>query len=310
MKKISVVIPCFNEKDNIALFTKSVLNEFEHNLQDYDYEIIFMDNYSTDGTREILESMCSENEKLKAIFNFRNFGWNNSSFYGICQSTGDCTILISADFQEPPELIPTFVHEWEQGHKVVAAIKNHSEENPLMYFLRSIYYKIVKKFSSVEQIEHFNGFGLYDKSFVELLKDLQDSEPFLRGLVAEMGAHRKDLYYTQKARKHGKSHFNFYSLYDLAMRSFTSYTKVGLRVATFSGFAISAATMAVALVYLIFKLVWWDAFQVGMAPVVIGMFFLGAVQLFFLGLLGEYILSINTRVMHRPLVIEEKRINF
>lgn len=310
MKKISIVVPCFNEVGNVSAMSDAIVGIFASDLKAYEYEIIFIDNGSTDGTREILESLCNGNQRIKAIFNARNFGWSNSSYYGLCQSSGDCAIMLCADFQEPPDMIPKFVEEWEKGYKIVAAIKNQSEENPIVYFLRSCYYKIIKKFSSVEQIEHFTGFGLYDKSFVDMLRQLNDPVPFLRGIVAEMGGKRKDIFYTQKKRCSGESHFNFFSMYDLAMLSFTSYTKIGLRAATFAGFVFSALTMCLALVYLISKLLWWDAFQVGVAPTVIGMFFLGSVQLFFLGLLGEYILSINIRVMHRPLVIEEKRINF
>lgn len=310
MKKISVVIPCFNEIDNIVLMGTTIVKLFEGILSTYDYELIFIDNGSTDGTRDILIELCKDNRRIKAIFNARNYGWSNSSYYGLCQSSGDCTVMLCADFQEPPDLIPDFVKEWENGYLVVTAIKKHSEENAILFFCRSCYYKAIKKMSSVEQIEHFTGFGLYDKSFIEMLRKINDPIPFLRGIVAELGGKRKEIFYTQKKRRAGKSHFNFFGMYDLAMLSFTSYTKAGLRLATFTGFAFSAVTMLIALSYFLAKILWWDAFQVGMAPVVIGMFFLGSIQLFFLGLLGEYILSINTRVMHRPLVVEEKRLNF
>lgn len=310
MKKISIVVPCFNEIENISAMSASLLHLLHTALSVYDYEIIFIDNGSTDGTRSVLEEICFNNTKIKAIFNARNFGWSNSSYYGLCQSSGDCAVMLCADFQEPPEMIPRFVAEWEKGYLLVAAIKNHSEENSLMYFLRSCYYKLLKQFSSVEQIEHFTGFGLYDKSFIDTLRHLDDPIPFLRGMVAEFGGKRKDIFYTQHKRRAGNTHFNFFSMYDLAMLSFTAYTKVGLRIATLTGFLFSVFTMLAAVFYLIAKLLYWDMFQAGMAPVVIGMFFLGSVQLFFLGLLGEYVLSINTRVMHRPLVVEEKRINF
>ncbi len=310
MKKISIVIPCFNEVENVPIMSAVLLRMFDTVLSSYDYEIIFIDNGSTDGTRQVLEALCINNKKIKAIFNVRNFGWSNSSVYGLCQTTGVCTVMICADFQEPPELIPRFVEAWEQGAKIVVAIKNHSEENPVLYAIRSLYYKTLKNFSAFEQIEHFTGFGLYDKSFIDMLRDLNDPVPFLRGIVAELGGKRKEIFYTQQKRHRGRSHFDFFSMYDLAMLSFTSYTKMGLRMATLAGFVFSAIMMCLAVAYFVFKLFWWNSFQVGMAPVVIGMFFLGSVQLFFLGLLGEYVLSINTRVMHRPLVVEEKRINF
>ena len=214
------------------------------------------------------------------------------------------------DFQDPVSLIHRFVAEWEKGYKIVSAIKTQSVENKVMRFLRTCYYKTIKKMSSVEQIEHFTGTGLYDKSFVDVLKSLDDTTPFLRGIVAELGALRKDIPYTQAKRRAGKTHNNWYTLYDAAMLSFTSYTKVGLRMASFLGFIIALLDILFAVLYFVAKLIWWDRFPMGTAPLLIGMFFLGGVQLIFLGLLGEYVMSINTRVMHRPLVIEEKRLNF
>ena len=294
----------------MRLLSEAIVHEFDTQLSAYDYEIIFIDNYSTDGTKGELERVCAQNYKIKAIFNNRNYGQFNSPYYGILQTQGDCTIMMCADFQDPVELIPQMVKEWESGYKIVTPIKVESEENPVMYFLRSCYYKTIKKMSSVEQIEHFTGFGLYDKSFVDLLRTLDDPIPFLRGVVAELGSLRKELPYKQAKRRAGHTHNNWYTLYDGAMLSFTSYTKIGLRVATLIGFLFSLFTMLVALFYLGFKLMYWDQFQAGVAPVVIGMFFLGSIQLFFLGLLGEYVLSINARVMKRPLVVEEKRINF
>ena len=310
MKKISVSIACFNELDNVAPLSHAIIEEFEHHLPQYDYEILFIDNCSTDGTRERIEKLCADNIKIKAIFNAKNFGQFKSPFYGMCQTTGDCTIVMCADFQDPVELIPRFVAEWEKGYKIVAAIKTQSEENKIMRFLRTVYYKVIREMSSVEQIEHFTGTGLYDKSFIEVLRDLDDPIPFIRGIVAELGPLRKDIPYTQAKRRTGHTHNNWYTLYDAAMLSFTSYTKVGLRLATMGGFALSAITLVIALFYFIAKLVWWDSFPMGMAPIIIGVFLLGAIQLFFIGVLGEYILSINTRVMHRPLVVEERRINF
>ena len=310
MKKISILVPCFNEAENVELMCKSLINVIDETLSQYDYEIVFIDNCSTDGTREIIERLCAVNHKVKAIFNVTNFGQFNSPFYGMCQVTGDCVITICCDFQDPIELIPRFVEEWEKGYKIVSGIKTSSRENRFIYFLRSMYYKVIKNMSSVKMIEHFTGFGLYDRTFIELIKQLDDPVPFLRGIVAEYGFMRKDIEYEQAKRRAGKTHNNFYTLYDAAMLSITSYTKVGLRLATLLGFVGSAISLCIALVYLVLKLVNWYQFQAGYAPLVIGMFVLGSIQLFFIGLLGEYILNINTRVIHRPLVVEEKRINF
>ena len=309
MKKISVVVPCYNEEENVIPLSKAIIEELQK-LENYDYELIFIDNFSTDKTRENLENICRENKKIKAIFNSKNFGQFNSPYYGLLQSTGDCTILICADFQDPINMIPKFVKEWENGYKIVIGIKNKSKENKFMYFLRTCYYKLIHYISDVEQIEHFTGFGLYDKKFIEILRNLDDPTPFLRGIVAELGYTRKEIPYTQEKRRSGKTHNNFYKLYDAAMLSFTSYTKIGLRLATFLGGFISGISFLVGIVYLILKLIYWDRFPAGTAPILIGMFFLGALQIFFIGFLGEYILAINSRMMKRPLVIEEKRINF
>ena len=311
MKKlISVLIPCYNEVENVQPISEAIVNEFVTKLPQYDYEIVFIDNFSTDGTRKKIEQICKINPKIKAIFNAKNFGQFNSPYYGMCQTHGDCTIAMCCDFQDPVELIPRFVAEWEKGYKIVSAIKTQSEENKIVRFLRTCYYKAIKKMSSVEQIEHFTGTGLYDKSFIDVLRELDDPMPFLRGIVAELGPLRKDIEYTQAKRRAGKTHNNWYTLYDAAMLSFTSYTKVGLRVATIIGFLFSLLTMLMAIIYLCAKLIWWEAFPMGTAPMLIGMFFIGSVQLFFIGLVGEYVLNINARVMHRPLVVEEKRCNF
>lgn len=312
MKKISVLIPCYNEVDNVEPMSFAVTNVLKEALPQYDYEILFIDNCSTDGTREKLEKICAQNKKIKAIFNVTNFGQFNSPFYGMCQTTGDCTISMCCDFQDPVELIPRFVEEWEKGHKIVSGIKTSSRENPILYFLRSMYYKLIKNMSSTQLIEHFTGFGLYDRTFINLLRELDDPIPFLRGIVAEYGHgfNRVEIEYEQAKRRAGKTHNNFYSLYDAAMLSITSYTKVGLRLATLLGFLSSGVSLLIALIYLIMKLVNWNDFQAGNTPLILGVYVIGSVQLFFIGLLGEYILNINTRVINRPLVVEEKRINF
>lgn len=310
MKKVSVLIPCYNEKENVVPMSEAIANLFETDCKKYDYELLFIDNDSTDGTRDLLRQICAKNPKVKAIFNARNFGQFNSPYYGILQTTGDCTISMCCDFQDPIELIPQYLQAWEEGYKIVIGIKKSSKESKIMYWLRSVYYKLIKKYSDVEQIEHFTGSGLYDKSFVEVLRNLNDPTPFLRGIVAELGFKRKEIAYEQPKRRAGKTHNNWYSLYDAAMLSFTSYTKIGLRMATFMGIGCGILSAIIAIVYLILKLIYWDRFAAGMAPVLIGMFFLGSVQLFFIGFIGEYVLSINQRVMNRPLVVEEERINF
>lgn len=309
MKKISVLIPCYNEEENVVQISDAVIEQL-NKLENYDYEILFIDNCSTDKTQELITKLCENNHKIKAIFNCKNFGQFNSPYYGLQQTTGDCTILMCADFQDPVDMIPKFVQEWENGYKIVIGIKSKSKENRIIYFLRSCYYKIIKKLSSTEQIEHFTGFVLYDKDFIKILKDIDDPTPFLRGIVAELGYKRKEINYEQAKRKAGKTHNNFYTLYDAAMLSFTSYTKIGLRLATFLGMGIGVISFIVGLIYLILKLLYWDRFAAGTIPILLGSCFLGAIQLFFIGILGEYILSINARVMKRPLVIEEKRINF
>lgn len=310
VKKVSVIIPTYNEEENVVPLSNAIIKEFQDNLPNYDYEIVFIDNHSSDNTKLLIEELCKKAPKIKAIFNAKNFGQFNSPYYGMCQTSGDCTILMCADFQDPVEIIPKLVKEWENGYKIVSCIKSTSKENKIMYFLRSMYYKAIKKMSQVEQIEHFTGFGLYDKDFIDVLRNLKDPTPFLRGIVAELGFERKEIEYSQNKRRAGKTKNNLYSLYDAAMLSFTSYTKTGLRLATILGSIFSAISLFVALVYFVLKLMYWDTFPAGTAPILIGVFLFGSIQLFFIGLLGEYIMNINARVMNRPLVVEEKRINF
>ena len=304
------MVPCYNEEENVVLLSEAVIATLEKDLPEYDYEILFIDNCSKDKTREKLILLCSKNKKIKAIFNTKNFGQFNSPYYGLCQTTGDCTICLCADFQDPIDMIPKFVHEWENGYKIVCGIKTSSKENKIMYFLRGVYYKAIKKMSEVEQIEQFTGFGLYDKSFIQVLRDLKDPTPFLRGIVAELGPERKEIPYEQQERRAGKTSNNWYRLYDAAMLSFTSYTKIGLRLATFIGFGLSAVSVVIAIIYFILKLLHWNDFPAGMTPILLGVFVIGSMQLFFIGLLGEYIMNMNARLMNRPLVIEQERINF
>lgn len=310
MKKISILVPTYNEEDNVNNVVEKLEKIFTENLENYDYEIVFIDNCSNDNTRNILKEVCKNNKKIKYIFNAKNFGIARSVFYGLTQTTGDCTILIYADFQEPPELIPNLIEEWENGYKIVIGKKNSSKENTIMYIIRLIYYKLIKYVSEIEHIDNFNGFGLYDKSFIDVLRNLDDSEPYLRGIVAELGYKMKTVIYEHQKRKFGKTHFNLYKLYDHAMLGITSYSKIVLRLATMFGFLFSVITFIIGLITLIQKIINWNNYPIGMAALMVGVFFIGSIQLFFIGLLGEYILNINLRIMKRPLVIEEERINF
>ena len=307
-KTISVMIPCYNEEENARPIYEAVRAQLT--ALPYDYEILFIDNKSTDRTRQIIRSICAEDAHVKAIFNVKNFGQFNSPYYGILQTSGDCTITICADFQDPVELIPRFVAAWEEGYKIVIGRKTRSKENPLLYWIRGMYYKTLKKMSSTEIIEQFTGVGLYDRSFVDVLRELKDPTPFMRGIVAELGPERKEIEYEQPQRRAGKTHNNFFTLYDAMMLSFTSYTKNGLRIATIAGFIIAFLSFLMGLAYLILKLCFWQRFTAGYAPTMIIVFFMGGLLLAFLGFLGEYVMAINARVMNRPLVVEEERINF
>lgn len=304
------MLPCYNEEKNARPIYEAVRDTILKQCPDYDYEILFIDNKSKDQTREVIRGICREDKRVRAIFNVTNFGQFNSPYHALLQTTGDCTVCMCSDFQDPPAMIPKFVREWENGYKIVIGIKTKSKENPLIYFLRGIYYKLIRKMSRTDQIEQFTGFGLYDRSFVETLKELHDPQPYIRGIVAELGPERKEIEYTQQKRRSGRTSNNFFSLYDAAMVGFTSYTKAGLRIATFFGFLISAFSFVIGLLYFVLKLLRWNEFSAGSAPVTIGQFFLGGIQLAFLGLLGEYVMAINARVMNRPLVVEEERINF
>ena len=309
-KTISILIPCFNEQENVIPISEALTNLFREKLPEYQYEIVFIDNDSQDKTRTLLREICGRDKRIKAIFNVKNFGQFNSPYYGMMQTSGDCTILLCCDFQDPIDLIPEMKKKKKKGYKLVVMQKKQSKESKMLYFLRSCYYKLIKKMSQVNQIEQFTGFGLYDKSFIQIMRELKDSTPFLRGIVAELGYKIKFIPYTQEKRRAGKTHNNFASLYDAAMLSFTTYTKGGLRLATFLGFGSSVVCIVLAIVFLVLKLVFWNRFNAGMAPLLIGMFFIGSVMLFFLGIMGEYILSINQRILGRPLVIEEERLNF
>jgi glycosyltransferase involved in cell wall biosynthesis len=310
IKTVSIIVPTFNEIENVEDIAKEIINEIIENLPEYNYELLFIDNNSKDGTQDVIRRLCSENNHIRAIFNLKNYGPDNSPYYGLMQASGDCAIIVAADFQDPLDMIHKMVREWEKGNKVVIAIKNTSQENSFIRFLRTIYYRMIRSISNTEIIEHFTGFGCYDQSFIDVLRNIDDPVPFFRGVVAEFSDERAVIPYEQLKRRAGKSHIRFLPLYEMVMRSITSYTKVGLRIATLFGFITALFSLVVALVYFIYKIIYWNSFSAGIAPLVLGVFFFGAVQLAFLGLLGEYVMSINMRVMNRPIVVEKERINF
>jgi polyisoprenyl-phosphate glycosyltransferase len=309
MKTISIMTPCYNEEANVQELydrVKSVMT----GLGRYRYEHIFIDNASKDRTVEVLKRIAARDTNVRIIVNARNFGHIRSPLYALYQASGDAVISIVADLQDPPEMIPDLIREWENGNSMVLAIKRASEENPLMFWVRKKYYRLVSRLSSIDTFENFTGFGLYDRRVVDLVKSFDDPYPYFRGMIAEIGLPHKTIPYDQPVRKRGITKNNFYTLYDMAMLGITNHSKVPLRLAVFAGCGIGLASFLMAFGYLIYKLLFWNNFQVGMAPIVIGIFFLGAVQLFFIGILGEYIGSIYTQVLKRPLVIERERINF
>jgi glycosyltransferase involved in cell wall biosynthesis len=309
MKKISIVTPCYNEEENLdELYHR--IHAVMTGLEDYDYEHILIDNASTDNSHIILRKLAASDPRVKVIFNTRNFGHIRSPFYALMQATGDAVIGLASDLQDPPERIPDFIQKWEEGYKVVIGIKTHSEEPGIFYFLRGIYYRVLRGLSDVPLIDNFTGFGLYDRQVMDTLRDINDPYPYFRGLIADLGFERAQVEFTQPRRKRGISKNSFYTLYDLAMLGVTGYTKIPLRLATMFGFFSALVSFLIGLAYLIYKLIFWFQFTLGSAPIIIGLFFLGSIQLLFLGIVGEYIGAIYTQVMHRPLVIEKERINF
>lgn len=309
MKLISIVASCYNEQDNIVPLYERLCAQFEQFPQ-YDFEIILADNASTDRTAARIKAIAATDKRLKLIRNARNFGHIRSPMHAILQARGDAVIAMASDLQEPPELIPQFLEHWEAGFRIVAGVKPDSRESWAMFMVRRLYYRTIARISDVRQIQNFTGFGLYDRSVIEIVRQMDDPCPYFRGMVAEIGFPHAEVPYTQPARTRGITKNNFYSLYDLAMLGITSHSKLPIRIATMGGFALSAISLLVALIYLIYKLLRWDQFSVGMAPIVIGFFFFASVQLFFIGILGEYIASIHTQVQKRPLVVEAERVNF
>jgi len=309
MKTISIVVPTYNEEQNIRNVYERVSGLFRNQLSNYQMELLFIDNASTDSSQQIIEELTREDSRVQAIFNAANFGFSKSSFYGLSQAEGDCAVMMYADMQDPPEVIPEFVAKWESGFEIVVGIKSKSQENKLMYAIRGLYYEMLEKISEVEHIRQFDGFGLYDRVFIEEIRKLRDPLPYLRGLVTELGSRRAEVEYEQQRRKKGKTSFNFWRYYDVAMLGITSSTKAIMRVATFLGMGLAVLCLLIAVVTFILKLIDWNYYDVGTAAIIIGIFFVGGVQIFFLGFLGEYIVNINIRTMQHPVVVESKRIN-
>jgi len=305
------VTPCYNEEGNVANLAKVVAGIFE-GLPQYTYEHVFIDNYSTDNTVKILRELAAADPNVKVILNARNFGHIRSPFYGMLTVKGDAVISIVSDFQDPPEMITQFLQKWEEGYKIVIGVKKRSRENPLMFAVRKVFYNLLAKMSDSGEspVKNFTGFGLYDQKFMSVLRTLDDPYPYFRGMITELGFERCEIEYTQPQRAAGKTKNNFFTLYDMAMLGFTNHSKLPLRLAAFFGFFSAILSLMVAIAYFIYKLVYWDWFQVGQAPLVIGVFFFASVQLFFIGIIGEYIGAIHTQVRKRPLVIERERINF
>lgn len=309
VKLISVVAGCLNEAENIREFVTRVKAAFDQ-LPQYSFEIILIDNASTDGTRDIIRELAAAEPRLKAIFNARNFGHIRSPYHALLQANGDAVIGMASDLQDPPELIPEFVRKWEEGFKAVVGVKNQSEETPLFFMLRRFYYRFVHRLAETEIIQNFTGFGLYDRAIIQYLRDLGDPYPYFRGLISEIGLPTTYVEFVQPTRKRGFTKNNFYTLYDLAMLGITNHSKLPLRIATMAGFGLAIVNFAVAMGYFVYKLLFWNHFTVGIAPLVIGVFFLFSVQLVFIGILGEYIGAIHTQVLRRPHVVELERINF
>lgn len=309
MKKVSVISGCYNEEGNLREFYDRLVAVFRQ-LPGYTYEIIVADNCSTDRSREILREIAAQDPHFKVILNANNFGHIRSPFNALLQATGEAVVGLCSDLQEPPEMILEFVKQWEAGYQVVCGVKPKSLENPLMFQVRRLYYKMLASCSESPQIQNFTGFGLYDRKVISAVKQFNEPYPYFRGLISEIGFNRTEVPYIQAARQHGETKNTFFTLYDMAMTGFVNHTKLPLRLAAFTGFLIALLSLLVALGYFIYKLLFWQTFSLGLAPIVIGLFFFSSVQLIFIGIIGEYISAIWTQVKNKPLVIEEERINF
>lgn len=307
---ISIVTPAYNEAENIGPLIEAIRQEMGNMEEKYNYEHIIIDNASTDDTVAIVKKYCEDDKRVKLIVNSRNFGHIRSPFYGLLQGKGDAVIIMASDFQDPIELIPKHIENWENGFLLSLAVKNQAEEGWLFYNVRKSFYNIISRLSDTKLIKNYTGAGLYDKKIIDILKTINDPYPYFRGLISEIGFKKAIVYFKQPTRKRGFTKNNFYTLYDIGMLGITSYSKIPLRIAAMLGFIMSALSLLIAVIYLILKLIFWYNFPAGNAPTVIGIFFFSSVQLFFIGILGEYIGSIHTLVQNRPLVIEEERINF
>lgn len=310
MAYISVVTGTFNEEENVEELYQRLIHTFREYLPKHSFEFIVADNASTDNTVKVLKSIAVKDKRVKVILNNRNFGPNRSGYHVFLQAKGDVVILMSSDLQDPPEMIPEFIRKWELGYKIVLAQKTKSEESKIFFLIRKAYYNIVDRLSDIDLVKNVTGFGLYDRRVVEDIRKINDPYPYLRGLICDLGYERALIPFIQPVRKRGITKNNFYTLWDIAMLGITNHSKVPLRLAVFVGFAVGGCSFFVAIIYLFYKLFFWSSFQVGTAPLVIGIFFIGAVQLIFIGLLGEYIGAIHTQILHRPPVIEKERINF
>jgi glycosyltransferase involved in cell wall biosynthesis len=310
MKKIVVVTACYNEEENIEEIYKRVKAVFSSELQSYIYEHLFIDNASEDDTVKLIKKIAAKDSNVKIIVNSRNFGHIRSPYHGLIQADGDAVISIVADLQDPPEMIPDMVKKWEDGAYIVVAVKKESKEHPLMFRIRELYYDVLKQLSDVSIIRNYTGFGLYDKKIIEILKHIPDPYPFFRGIIAEIGFHVEKITYTQPKRERGITKNNFFTLYDMGILGIISNSRVPLRLATFIGFILSLLSLLVGIGFLVRKLIFWETFQTGIAPMLIGNFFLFGVLLFFIGILGEYVGAIYTQVLARPRVFEAERINF
>lgn len=308
-KLISISTGCYNEEGNIEELYNRIKAVFEK-LPQYDWEMVVADNGSTDRTRDILRKLAGVDKRVKVIINSNNFGVIRSGYNVFLQTRGDAVIMMCSDLQDQPEMIPVFLKYWKEGYKVVCAVKNKTRENIFMASVRKVYYWILSKFSETQLISNFYGFGLYDRQFREALRQFHEPYPYFRGLVSEIGLPRKEIPFDQDKRKSGKSSYNFFSYYDMAMTGFVNHTKLPLRLAVFTGFIMGGFSLLIALGYFIYKLLYWDTFSLGLAPLVIGLFFFSAIQLIFIGIIGEYLGAVWTQVKNKPLVIEEEKINF
>ncbi|HEY5958901.1 MAG TPA: glycosyltransferase family 2 protein [Polyangiaceae bacterium] len=310
MRRVTIMMPCYNEEGNVRELHRRVSDVVAGLSDRFEFDFIFIDNASTDGTAAILRELAATDRRVKVIINARNFGHIRSPHHAILQAEGDAVICMASDLQDPPELIPDFIAKWEEGYRVVVGVKAKSEESFLFYWLRTMYYKALRRLSDIELIEHFTGFGLYDRRVVQVLRTLDDPYPYFRGLIADLGFRNAKIKFTQPLRKRGITKNNFYTLFDMAMLGFTSHSKLPLRLATFIGFISGLLSFLVGVFYLGYKLANWNGFVVGLAPLVIGLFFFASIQLVFLGIVGEYVGAIHTQVQKRPLVVEAERINF